>query len=128
MVLTKQLGEDLIRDRKPTGAIILRYFNPIGAHHLASSAKVPDGPPANLVPYITQTAGRAAREAHRVRHRLQYARWQLHPRLHPCGGPGPSPCGGLGALGLGTGDRCVPNVGTGAGNSVLEAVETFMCA
>ena len=40
-----------------------------------------------------------ARQDRRVRHRLSDTGRQLHPRLHPCGGPGPSPCGGLGALG-----------------------------
>ena len=37
-------------------AIALRYFNPIGAHPSAHIGELPLGVPANLVPYITQTA------------------------------------------------------------------------
>ncbi|MGN1353607.1 MAG: NAD-dependent epimerase/dehydratase family protein, partial [Alloprevotella sp.] len=37
-------------------AIILRYFNPIGAHPTAIIGELPNGVPANLIPYLTQTA------------------------------------------------------------------------
>ena len=37
-------------------AISLRYFNPIGAHPSANIGELPIGTPQNLVPYITQTA------------------------------------------------------------------------
>lgn len=36
-------------------SIILRYFNPIGAHPSAEIGELPLGVPQNLVPYITQT-------------------------------------------------------------------------
>ncbi len=35
---------------------MLRYFNPIGAHHSALIGELPIGIPNNLIPYITQTA------------------------------------------------------------------------
>ena len=37
-------------------AVLLRYFNPIGAHPSAKIGELPQGVPNNLVPYITQTA------------------------------------------------------------------------
>jgi len=40
----------------PINAILLRYFNPIGAHPTALLGELPNGVPQNLVPYITQTA------------------------------------------------------------------------
>jgi UDP-glucose 4-epimerase len=53
---TKQVGEQLINDTKKEGAVILRYFNPIGAHPSGLIGELPNGKPENLVPYITQTA------------------------------------------------------------------------
>ena len=57
---TKQISEEIIRDtlnvEKNLKAISLRYFNPIGAHPSALIGELPLGVPANLVPFITQTA------------------------------------------------------------------------
>ena len=57
---TKQINEEIIRDyihsRAPIKSIILRYFNPIGAHPTALIGELPNGTPNNLIPYITQTA------------------------------------------------------------------------
>ncbi|GAB3777940.1 UDP-glucose 4-epimerase GalE [Spirosoma horti] len=57
---TKAIGEDIIRDavhaKTPVKALALRYFNPIGAHPSAEIGELPLGVPANLVPFITQTA------------------------------------------------------------------------
>lgn len=53
---TKQVGEQLINDAKKEGAVILRYFNPIGAYSSGLIGELPIGRPENLVPYITQTA------------------------------------------------------------------------
>lgn len=55
---TKQIGEEIITDAaKATNinAILLRYFNPIGAHPSAEIGELPLGVPQNLVPFITQT-------------------------------------------------------------------------
>ncbi len=55
---TKQIGEEIITDTaKATNinAILLRYFNPIGAHPSAEIGELPLGVPQNLVPFITQT-------------------------------------------------------------------------
>ncbi|MCC8154239.1 MAG: UDP-glucose 4-epimerase GalE [Tannerellaceae bacterium] len=57
---TKQINEEIIRDTIYAGAdfksIILRYFNPIGAHPSAEIGELPNGVPQNLVPFLTQTA------------------------------------------------------------------------
>lgn len=57
---TKQVNEEIIQDYvksgAPISAIILRYFNPIGAHPSGLIGEVPNGTPANLIPYLTQTA------------------------------------------------------------------------
>lgn len=56
---TKQIGEEIITDVAkvtPINAILLRYFNPIGAHESAEIGELPLGVPQNLVPFITQTA------------------------------------------------------------------------
>lgn len=57
---TKQINEEIIRDTVTSGspiqAIMLRYFNPIGAHPTALLGELPNGVPQNLVPYLTQTA------------------------------------------------------------------------
>lgn len=36
--------------------VLLRYFNPIGAHESGLIGEVPNGIPNNLMPYITQVA------------------------------------------------------------------------
>ena len=55
---TKQIGEEIITDVAKVSdinAILLRYFNPIGAHPSAEIGELPIGVPQNLVPFITQT-------------------------------------------------------------------------
>ena len=57
---TKQINEEIIRDTVKSGspiqAILLRYFNPIGAHPTAIIGEMPNGVPQNLIPFLTQTA------------------------------------------------------------------------
>lgn len=57
---TKQINEEIIRDTvasgAPINAIMLRYFNPIGAHPTSLIGELPNGVPQNLIPYLTQTA------------------------------------------------------------------------
>jgi UDP-glucose 4-epimerase len=54
--ISEELIEDCIKSIPETKAILLRYFNPIGAHHSAEIGELPLGIPNNLLPYITQTA------------------------------------------------------------------------
>lgn len=57
---TKQISEEIITDVVKSGApirsILLRYFNPVGAHPSAAIGELPLGVPQNLIPYLTQTA------------------------------------------------------------------------
>lgn len=57
---TKQMGEQILQDFtkaiEKTAVILLRYFNPVGAHPSAIIGESPVGNPQNLVPAITQTA------------------------------------------------------------------------
>ena len=57
---TKEINEQIILDDIKSGApiksVVLRYFNPIGAHPSALIGELPNGVPNNLIPYVTQTA------------------------------------------------------------------------
>lgn len=65
---TKQICEDILIDciskssEYAMNGIILRYFNPIGAHPSGLLGELPNGVPQNLVPYITQTAAGIRKE------------------------------------------------------------------
>ena len=57
---TKQMGEEMVEHtvnaNKGMKAVLLRYFNPVGAHPSLEIGEMPLGKPQNLVPAITQTA------------------------------------------------------------------------
>ena len=63
---TKQVSEQIIMDVINSGskinAVLLRYFNPIGAHPSALIGELPLGVPNNLVPFITQTGAGLRKE------------------------------------------------------------------
>ena len=125
---TKLMGEQILSDlakaEPAMSVVLLRYFNPIGAHDSGRIGEDPSGIPNNLLPYVTQTAlGRL-------------------PRLTVHGNDYPTPDGTgvrdyihvtdlarghLKALEYAmahTGCEAV-NLGTGKGYSVLEIVHTF---
>lgn len=127
---TKVVGERLLRDQhaadKELRVVMLRYFNPIGAHPTGLIGELPLGVPNNLVPFVAQTAA------------------GLRERLTVHGDDYHTPDGSclrdyihvvdlakahLRALSFAD-ERPVPlcevfNIGTGRGNSVLEVVRTF---
>lgn len=57
---TKLMIEDIMRDLFKSdntwNIILLRYFNPVGAHASGTIGEDPRGPPANLLPYVSQVA------------------------------------------------------------------------
>lgn len=56
---TKQMGEKIVQQTANAShiqSVLLRYFNPVGAHPSNNIGEIPVGQPANLVPAITQTA------------------------------------------------------------------------
>lgn len=127
---TKQIAEEILHDLcKVSGlrTILLRYFNPIGAHDSALIGELPKGVPQNLVPFVTQTAA------------------GLRQELSVFGDDYPTPDGScirdyihvmdLAEAHVVALDRLVNNaqkepvevfnLGTGQGNSVLEVIQTF---
>ena len=128
---TKQVCEEIVNDYivsgAPINAILLRYFNPIGAHPTAIIGELPNGVPANLIPYLTQTAigirqqlsvfgddyntpdGSCIRDFIYV---VDLAKAHVASMAHILQGKMEKPVD-------------VFNVGTGKGNSVLELIHTF---
>ena len=130
---TKQMCERIIRDHYGSlgpdakGAVILRYFNPVGAHPSALIGELPIGPPNNLVPVITQVAagirpkltvhgyGYPTKDGTAVRdyvHVMDVARAHVSALREAMSESGTQ----------------VYNIGTGRGMSVLEAVKEFESA
>lgn len=125
---TKYMSEQIIQDvcnaQKDVSAVILRYFNPIGAHKSALIGEQPNGVPNNLMPYITQVAS------------------GIRPYLNVFGNDYDTPDGTgvrdyihvvdiakghIAALNYAMSHKGaeVINLGTGNGYSVLELVKTF---
>ena len=92
---TKQINEEIVRDTvasgAPINAILLRYFNPIGAHPSALLGELPNGVPQNLIPYLTQTAI-GIREKLSVFGDDYDTPDGLYLRFHQCGGFGKGSC------------------------------------
>ncbi|WP_456458263.1 UDP-glucose 4-epimerase GalE [Reichenbachiella sp.] len=55
-IICEKIIQDLSKADKNYKSILLRYFNPIGAHETSLIGELPLGVPSNLVPFITQTA------------------------------------------------------------------------
>jgi len=124
---TKQMIERIIIDTATTGwltAVILRYFNPIGAHRSGLIGESPRGVPNNLMPYIIQVAAKnlaelnvfgndyPTRDGSGIRdylHVVDLAKGHVDALKY---------CAGHGGVE-------VFNLGTGVGYSVLELVSAF---
>ena len=57
---TKQIAEEILQETCAVNSdlkvVVLRYFNPVGAHKSALIGELPIGVPQNLIPFITQSA------------------------------------------------------------------------
>ena len=57
---TKQIGEDIVsnftKSEQAFKSVLLRYFNPVGAHLSGLNGELSKDKPSNLVPFITQSA------------------------------------------------------------------------
>jgi UDP-glucose 4-epimerase len=127
---TKQMGEVIVRDfTKSTAAsaILLRYFNPVGAHPSATIGELPIGRPMNLVPAITQTA--IGKLPQMTVHGTDYPTKDgscIRDYIHVCDIASAHTLALQYLLGnKNTADCEVFNLGTGNGISVLEAIHTF---
>ncbi|MBP1568301.1 MAG: UDP-glucose 4-epimerase GalE [Oscillospiraceae bacterium] len=54
--MMEQIFEDAAKADEKLSVVLLRYFNPIGAHESGRIGEDPSGIPNNLMPYVTQTA------------------------------------------------------------------------
>lgn len=55
-VMMEQILEDVARANPEMSVVLLRYFNPVGAHASGLIGENPQGVPNNLMPYVTQVA------------------------------------------------------------------------
>jgi UDP-glucose 4-epimerase len=55
-IVCEKIIKHTINSNPNLKAVLLRYFNPIGAHPSAKIGELPQGVPNNLLPYLTQTA------------------------------------------------------------------------
>ena len=117
-LMLEQILTDFCKADPDWHVILLRYFNPIGAHESGLIGESPNGIPNNLMPYITQVAiGK-----------LPYLRvfgddydtpdGNRGKRLYPCCGSGERPCRAVEADHAKSGVS-IYNLGTGIGYSVL---------
>ena len=122
--MTEQILSGIANADKEWGIVLLRYFNPIGAHESGRIGEDPRGIPNNLMPYITQVAiGRREKlsvfgddydthDGTGVRdyiHVVDLARGHVAAVRHVAANKGCE----------------VFNLGTGTGYSVLDMVEAF---
>ncbi|MBR5527552.1 MAG: UDP-glucose 4-epimerase GalE [Clostridia bacterium] len=125
---TKYMNEQILKDASAANpdlsVVLLRYFNPIGAHESGLIGEAPNGIPNNLMPYIAQVAvGK-------------------RDKLHVFGDDYPTPDGTgvrdyIHVVDLARGHACainyaashkgteIVNLGTGVGCSVLDLVRSF---
>lgn len=125
---TKMMMEQILKDLHTAdpswNIILLRYFNPVGAHPSGRIGEDPQGIPTNLMPFIAQVAVGRRNELHVfgndyptpdgtcVRdyiHVVDLARGHLKALEKLSSQPGVA----------------IYNLGTGHGNSVLEVVQAF---
>ena len=125
---TKSMLEQVLTDiqfaDKDWNVILLRYFNPIGAHKSGTMGENPNGIPNNLMPYITQVAVGKLEKLHVFGNDYDTpdgtgVRDYIHvvdlAKGHVCALKKFAPGSGL----------SIYNLGTGIGYSVLDIVKNF---
>ncbi len=61
-IVSEKIIKHTVNASRQLKAVLLRYFNPIGAHPSANIGELPQGVPNNLLPYLTQTANGIRKE------------------------------------------------------------------
>lgn len=130
---TKLFIEDILRDvaisqPKKWKIVLLRYFNPIGAHPSGLIGEDPNGIPNNLTPFILQVA--VGRRPHLQVFGKDYPTEDgtgVRDYIHVVDlAAGHLAALGVGIFGGGMKEDCEAfNLGTGRGVSVLEMVDAF---
>ena len=122
--MLEQVLTDIQKADKEWNVVLLRYFNPIGAHKSGRIGENPNGIPNNLMPYITQVAIGKREKLNVFGNDYNTAdgtgvRDYIHvvdlAKAHVCALQAIEKQCGLG----------VYNIGTGKGYSVLDVVKTF---
>ncbi|HRE96804.1 MAG TPA: UDP-glucose 4-epimerase GalE, partial [Flavobacteriales bacterium] len=126
-VVCEQIIEDVIASGQALRCVLLRYFNPIGAHPSGRIGELPRGVPNNLIPYITQTA--AGQRSSLTIHGNDYSTVDgtcIRDYIHVVD-LADAHVKALEWIHSETDEplREVFNVGTGKGETVLEVVNTF---
>ena len=84
-LMVEQILADFVASDPSQRAMLLRYFNPVGAHASGLIGEDPRGIPNNLMPFVAQVAvGRQSAASH-LRRRLPDRRWNRSARLHSRG-------------------------------------------
>ena len=122
--MLEQILSDLHTADPEWNVVLLRYFNPIGAHKSGTIGENPNGIPNNLMPYITQVAVGKLEKLHVFgndydTHDGTGVRDYIHvvdlAKGHVCALKKLEPGSGL----------SIYNLGTGVGYSVLDIVNSF---
>lgn len=127
---TKQACERLLQylsetEENPLKVVLLRYFNPIGAHPSSLIGELPIGVPANLVPYVTQTAAGLRKELTVFGDNYSTPDGTcIRDYIHVCD-LAEAHVKSIEFLKKSKQPLEVFNVGTGTGTSVLEIIRTF---
>ena len=95
-VMSEKILQGVAQADPEWSVVLLRYFNPIGAHSSGRIGEDPEGIPNNLMPLYHPGGRGQAGETEHFRQRLPHPGRHLHSGLYPCGGSGPGPCGGHG--------------------------------
>ncbi|MGI8581433.1 MAG: UDP-glucose 4-epimerase GalE [Chitinophagaceae bacterium] len=127
---TKQMGEQIVSETTKTifaQSILLRYFNPVGAHPSSIIGEMPLGKPENLVPAITQTAiGKLPQMKVYGNDYPTRDGSCLRDYIHVCDIAHAHTLSLQYLIDHKNNNRCeVFNLGTGNGVTVLEAIEAF---
>ena len=123
--MTEQILSGISHADKDWSVVLLRYFNPIGAHKSGRIGEDPRGIPNNLMPYITQTAiGRREKLSVYGNDYPTHDGTGVRDYIHVVD----LAKGHVAAVKYAVENRgCeVFNLGTGVGYSVLDMVNTFM--
>ena len=126
---TKSMLEEVLIDVQKAdnewNIVLLRYFNPIGAHPSGTMGENPNGIPNNLMPYITQTAVGIRKELGVFGNDYDtHDGTGVRDYIHVCD----LAAGHVAAL-KAIDRKCglaIYNLGTGHGYSVLDVVSAFM--
>ena len=123
--MTEQILSGMAHAEPDWSVVLLRYFNPIGAHESGKIGEDPRGIPNNLMPYITQTAiGRREKLSVYGNDYPTHDGTGVRDYIHVVD----LAKGHVAAVEYAVGSHgCeVFNLGTGVGYSVLDMVNTFM--